>query len=128
MKKYNLSNIMKKAWEIFRNSDMSFADALRRSWGIAKGLISEKPAKKPFTGRLNYYGFDFKLWENYGKHRIYITNNSGSNKRNSGGFIDLDNGNAIRATGCVKGAAMQFMMEYDISATASEKNELELAV
>ena len=36
MKKYNLSNIMKKAWELFRKGFGVFANCLRESWKIAK--------------------------------------------------------------------------------------------
>ena len=39
MKKYNLSNIMKKAWELFRKAFLkikTFGEALHRAWEIAK--------------------------------------------------------------------------------------------
>lgn len=36
MKKYNLSAIMKKAWQIFRNGCEDFAKALKLSWMAAK--------------------------------------------------------------------------------------------
>lgn len=34
--KYNLSKIMKKAWELFRKQEITFAEALHRSWLSAK--------------------------------------------------------------------------------------------
>ena len=34
--KYNLSKIMKKAWELFRKMEITFAEALHRSWLSAK--------------------------------------------------------------------------------------------
>ncbi len=34
--KYNLRNIMLKAWELFRKLGISFAEALHRAWIIAK--------------------------------------------------------------------------------------------
>ena len=34
--KYNLSQIMRKAWEVFRKGKIAFAEALHRSWLSAK--------------------------------------------------------------------------------------------
>lgn len=34
--KYNLSKIMRKAWELFRKQEITFAEALHRSWLSAK--------------------------------------------------------------------------------------------
>lgn len=34
--KYNLSNIMRKAWELFRKLGEDFAECLRRAWAAAK--------------------------------------------------------------------------------------------
>ena len=34
--KYNLSQIMTKAWELFRRMEISFAEALHRAWITAK--------------------------------------------------------------------------------------------
>lgn len=36
--KYNLSQIMKKAWEIFRKVQVTFAEALHRGWLSAKAV------------------------------------------------------------------------------------------
>ena len=36
MKKYNLSRIMFKAWELFRKMEISFSEALHRAWTSAK--------------------------------------------------------------------------------------------
>lgn len=109
MKKYNLSKIMKDAWNLFREKFGSFADCLRKAWAIAK-----VPVKKPFDGSVTINGFEFNLWENYGKRRIYINNYSGSNKSNRGGYIDLDHNNYVRATGCVKFAAENFLRAYEV--------------
>jgi hypothetical protein len=54
MKKFNLSQIMSKAWELFRTTGKTFADCLRESWKMAK-MIS--------IGN---------LWEKYGKRRVYF--------------------------------------------------------
>ena len=34
--KYNLSQIMKRAWELFRKLEISFSEALHRSWASCK--------------------------------------------------------------------------------------------
>jgi len=34
--KYNLSNIMSKAWELFHKLGIDFAECLRRAWAAAK--------------------------------------------------------------------------------------------
>lgn len=38
MKKYNLSNIMRQAWRLFRKYNISFSEALHRAWLCAKAL------------------------------------------------------------------------------------------
>ena len=41
--KYNLSQIMKKAWELFRKGKVTFAEALHRAWLSAKAVtINQK--------------------------------------------------------------------------------------
>lgn len=41
MKKYNLSDIMKKAWEIRKSKDKTFSESLKISWKIAKACASK---------------------------------------------------------------------------------------
>ena len=38
-KTYNLSNIMKKAWSLFRATSKSFAECLKRAWADAKAFV-----------------------------------------------------------------------------------------
>lgn len=38
MKKYDLRQIMKKAWKIFRKARVTFAEALHRAWLSAKAV------------------------------------------------------------------------------------------
>lgn len=54
MKKFNLSEIMTKAWRIFRSTKKNFPECLKESWKLAK------------LGSLG------KLWEKYGKRRVYF--------------------------------------------------------
>ena len=49
MKKYNLSHIMSKAWELYRKAFLkitNFGEALRRAWAIAK-CEDETPVSLP---------------------------------------------------------------------------------
>lgn len=107
MKKFNLSNIMKRAWELVKKFGRTMSAALKTAWAEAK-KESEKIA---FSGKEMIDGFQFVAWEKYGKKRIYINNYTGSNRKNSGGYIDVTTG-AIVATGCVKDAAERFMSTY----------------
>lgn len=37
--KYDLSHIMKKAWEIYRKYQISFSEALHRAWQVVKSVV-----------------------------------------------------------------------------------------
>lgn len=37
-KTYNLSSIMTKAWAMFRESEMTFGEALKKAWANAKAI------------------------------------------------------------------------------------------
>ena len=39
MKKYNLSEIMHKAWKLYRKGTAAFAECLHRAWNSAKALL-----------------------------------------------------------------------------------------
>lgn len=106
---YNKSEIMKNAWNIRRTKNVSMSSALKEAWAVAK-----KPSKPVFDGYAEMDGFTFNLWENYGLRRIYVNNYTGRNKKNSGGYINLDN-MAIAATGCVKDAARKFLDTYQVA-------------
>ena len=57
--KYNLSKIMRKAWEIFRKLGVSFSEALHRAWESAKAeptnavLIAQAKAAAGITEEVN---------------------------------------------------------------------------
>lgn len=117
--KYNLSEIMKRAWSIRKlsikyNTGLSFSDCLRRSWKEFKETAAEA-AKPVFEDSVDMDGFRFVLWEKHGLRRIYINNYTGHNKSNRGGYIDLDHGNSVVAAGCVKSAALRFLDAYLIA-------------
>lgn len=65
--KYDLRKIMKRAWEICRKVNNSFAQALKMAWKIAKYEVSllVKYGKEK-TGKV-----EFNLWVAYGKIRAY---------------------------------------------------------
>ena len=64
--KYNLRNIMLKAWELFRKLKISFAEALHRAWLCAKAFyinarrIAEAKAKANITE-------ETETWSNWKK-------------------------------------------------------------
>ena len=64
MKKYNLSNIMKRAWELVKKVGMSISSGLKKAWGEAKDM------EETVEGKLVRLGF--KVWEKGDKRRIYV--------------------------------------------------------
>ena len=66
--KYNLSEIMKRAWEVVKKANVPFAQALKFSWACAK-KANELKAEGIFNnpkGTVN-----FNIWANYGHVRAY---------------------------------------------------------
>ena len=47
MKKYNLSEIMHKAWKLYRKGVSSFAEALHRAWNSAKAQLRFESIRHP---------------------------------------------------------------------------------
>lgn len=102
MKKYNLSEIMKKAWILVKKVGYTMSKALKCAWAEAKRKVAEKEFKESlntikkvdFTGYAEveckeaWATYTFKRWAKYGKDRIYINYR---NKR-SVGYIDLVTG------------------------------------
>ena len=86
MKKYNLSNIMKKAWTTYKKfknmvSPLSFSECLKRAWEEAKKatekvneitLETVKAATNKLVISGEYENVSFREWNGYGKSRIYI--------------------------------------------------------
>ncbi|MCB6610173.1 hypothetical protein V3C10_04410 [[Clostridium] symbiosum] len=70
MKKYNLSNIMKEAWRLYRDFQqcvaeykLSFSECLKRAWAKAKKAVatSEKIASSYFYGEIAGCSVHFNL-------------------------------------------------------------------
>lgn len=66
MKKYNLSVIMKRAWEIVRKFSNAFAQALHMSWQIAKAELKLKADDYVTEGTVTW-----NIWTGYGHTRAY---------------------------------------------------------
>lgn len=64
MKKYNLSNIMKRAWELVKKSAMTISSGLKKSWEEVKRMEETIEEKLIRLG--------FKVWEKDDKRRIYV--------------------------------------------------------
>lgn len=118
MKKYNLSNIMKKAWEMKRSYHaraLTFAQCLKRAWQEAKNEYQNSLVPDKFTDGMEItvdgYTRTLSRWTKGGYDRVYI--NGGCRKGD--GFVDLKNkkmflnGNlAFQAKIAEKILAMQF--------------------
>ncbi|HIS31137.1 MAG TPA: hypothetical protein IAB44_06275 [Candidatus Limivivens intestinipullorum] len=107
MKKYNLSKIMKRAWELVKSAGMTISSGLKKAWEEAKRIMEkikfERTAKvaKIVNGKQSMYVgteydsdsnyFTFNLWERGNMRRIYINDY----RRRSVGYIDINNNNAL---------------------------------
>lgn len=101
MKKYNLSKIMKRAWELVKESGMTISSGLKKAWEEAKHIAEKIKfaghalVARVENGRINQYVgteydsesnyFSFSLWERGSMKRVYINDY----KRRSLGYIDL---------------------------------------
>lgn len=118
-----MKQIMRRAWEIYRTLTgdklVKLSMALRQAWTEAKA-----PAKAAFNGfaTINYQlseritvSVQFKMWENYGKRRIYFES---TNMKAIKGFIDCDCNNEIHIANTkligIEKAVDSFMAAYAI--------------
>ena len=103
--KYNLSNIMKRAWELVKKIGMTISSGLKKAWEEAKNPVI-KSEKEILIDRLNekaaeanshnnsyHYNVYISNWENYGKSRTYFSiyetrANSRHSKKISYGYYD----------------------------------------
>lgn len=90
--KYNLSSIMKRAWEIRRiHKSLAFGQCLRQAWGEAKAEYQNSLVPTTFengmTITVDGYTRQLRRWTKGNMDRIYI--NGGSRKGD--GFVDLIN-------------------------------------
>lgn len=98
-----MKNVMKRAWEIYRTLTgdrlAKLSMALKMAWAEVKKVVKEKFNRYATIAKsahgTNYDDgstvTNFKLWENYGKKRVYVTNYKGRTLA----YIDCDNNNNI---------------------------------
>lgn len=79
MKKYNLSNIMKRAWAMVKEFGMTISEGLKKAWSEAKSMKARLiqrmellAAKAEGIGDF-HYTVKVNDWENYGKSRTYFS-------------------------------------------------------
>lgn len=126
MKKYNLSNIMKRAWEIVKQAAETMSEALKQAWKEAKDMME----KIKFEGRARiakiYNGeisqtvgtdnesesdfYTFNLWEHGAMKRIYINDY----KRRGMGYIDVTTGQIVADSRYAIETAKYFMEAYEL--------------
>lgn len=82
MKKYNRSEIFKKAWQLVKAFGMTISEGLKKAWKEAKTMSKrdEMIAKlEALVAENNSHdnGYHYKAivsdWENYGKNRTYLS-------------------------------------------------------
>lgn len=74
MKKFNLSWIMKKAWELFRaNKELGFAECLHRAWLSAKAveINAERIEKAKKAAGINEATNTWSEWKKLGYEVIH---------------------------------------------------------
>lgn len=86
--KYNLSEIMKRAWEIVKKAGTSFTTALKFSWACAKKALEIKTKEHRED---EDYKVSFIIWAKYGKVRAYYRCNWWSKYTNgkSYNFVEM---------------------------------------
>lgn len=80
MKKYNLSTIMKRAWELVKKAGMTISSGLKKAWKEAKEMeetLREKVVaeiKDLIANASDVYNYEISenVWEKYGKSRTYF--------------------------------------------------------
>lgn len=104
MKKYNLSEIMKRAWEMVKKAGLSISEGLRKAWKEAKSLKQQLIRKleaiaEEAGSHDNGYHYEVSVrdWENYGKSRTYFAiyetrDGSRHSKKADYGYFDNQSG------------------------------------
>lgn len=104
--KYNLSKIMKRAWELVKKMGMTISSGLKKAWEEAKhtmikfegtskiAIVDANGECNPNCGtknddESNY--LTFKMWEKYGHKRVYVSDY----KNRTVGYINCNNSNQI---------------------------------
>lgn len=82
MKKYNLSNIMKRAWELVKKLGVTISEGLKNAWAEAKAVAVEENLRTKVIKAIESliseaadvyeYRVSENVWEKYGKSRTYF--------------------------------------------------------
>lgn len=80
MKKYNLSEIMKRAWELVKKESMTISEGLKKAWKEAKEMMksirnrvaAEIESLIAEAADIYNYKMIVNVWEKYGKSRTYF--------------------------------------------------------
>jgi hypothetical protein len=114
MRKYNLSNIMKRAWELVKKAGMTISSGLKKAWEEAKTI-----EKKIFEGRMEMTvpeadnnTVSVRLWKKGSYKRIYFNDY----KNRAVGYIDCVTRTAHYMNGYARmyvPAIDRFMEEYE---------------
>ena len=99
MKKYNLSEIMRNAWNIRRVNNVSMSTALRAAWALAKAMNKAEEVAAAIDWNTKVKIND---WMKYGKRRTYVEvavyTNAWNRKRTEKiGYVDNMTGTFVAA-------------------------------
>lgn len=113
MKKYNLSEIMRKAWKLRKENHISMSEALKQSWAEAKETKKEFKGYAEIESEYNHGTlYTFRTWSGHGKNRIYCNYRG----KRGAGYIDLDNDCALVSDCMAYRIAMQeFLAAYKVA-------------
>lgn len=91
MKKYNMSKIMNRAWELVKKMGMTISAGLKKAWKEAKAMVEKKKIEQrvkilkpgyPDCADSNFLFFN--RYQKNGKNRIYVNDY----KRRTIGFFE----------------------------------------
>ena len=101
MTKYNLHDIMLRAWELVKKTGITISEGLRKAWKESKESMSKikfegyaKVLKPGYPGVSESNFLFFKRWQKNGKNRIYVNDY----KRRTIGFFE--NGEFVKYDNC----------------------------
>lgn len=70
MKKYDLANIMRNAWNIRRSANVSMSIALKSAWALEKAMMTAEEAGKESGWNYRVSASD---WVKAGRNRTYVS-------------------------------------------------------
>lgn len=117
MKKYNLSDIMKRAWQLKRrNAANIFGECLKMAWAEAKkeaDLNGWEYEGMKFKNGLEIWVYNvyfvLRRWTKAGYDRVYI--NDGTRK--GGGFVDLKTKRSLIRRGMAYERAVDIILSME---------------